>query len=275
MNLHKKMCIWLSIVFILSIIIFCFVKHAHPTISNILIAIITGAFISLYTSFVNYLHLKEEFFNNLFFTGTIVNSNYEQIKQLIFNLDETSNLKYAIGSLKGYANLIDNIITTINFDMYSPFLSVLKEKEFVDQVKSIYVSTKKSIIIAIQEMEIAYMNIELAQLKIRSLLHPCSCCNLPDEQQLSQSQCPRYIEYQNNINTLNNDIIVLNKYIKDSIKILLENTQNLQSEYINTMNCLHCKTKNKTKWKETIEDNKQYIANTMKEYVKRSINSSN
>lgn len=38
------------------------------------------------------------------------------------------------------------------------------------------------------------------------------------------------------------------------------------------MNCLHCKTKNKTRWKETINANKKYISETMRKYVEDSIN---
>lgn len=275
MNLHRRMCIYLSIIFVLSIIIFCYTQEGYPTISNISIAIITGAFISICTSLVNYLYLKEEFLNNLFFTGLYIDLNYEQIKQLIFNLDETSNLKYAINSLKGYSNSINNLITNTNFNIYSPFISKLEKKQLVDKVQSVYLATNQKIIIAINEIEIAYLNIELAQLKINSLLHPCSCCNIPLEQRLPQEQCPKYIEYQNNINFLKEQIILLNKQIKDLIKVLLANTGNIQSEYIEIMNCLKCKTRNKTKWKETINANRQNVSATMKEYVKHSINSSN
>ncbi len=77
MKINKKMCIWIGIVFIISLIILSFTKSEHTTLINIFIAISTGSFLSLYTSIVNYLHEREEFFDNLFFTGIFINSNYE------------------------------------------------------------------------------------------------------------------------------------------------------------------------------------------------------
>ena len=43
MNINKKVSFWLGLIFIISIVIFYFCKKAHPTMSEILIAIITGS----------------------------------------------------------------------------------------------------------------------------------------------------------------------------------------------------------------------------------------
>lgn len=54
MNINKKVGFWLSLIFIISIGIFYFCKKTHPTISETSIAIITGSFISIVISVINY-----------------------------------------------------------------------------------------------------------------------------------------------------------------------------------------------------------------------------
>lgn len=66
MNINKKVSLWLSLIFVISTGFFYFCKNSHPTISEILIAILTGSFVSIVISIINYLHEKEEFLNNLF-----------------------------------------------------------------------------------------------------------------------------------------------------------------------------------------------------------------
>ena len=272
MNIHRKMCISLSLIFFLSIIVFYIVRSAHPTISNILIAILTGAFLPLYTALVNYLNEREEFFNNLFFTGIFVDLNFEQIKQLIANLNGNSNLKYATKAVENYANTINNIIMNVNFARYSPFLKNSKEAKMVEQIQSIYNLVQKSIIIASSYMECSSLKAEMLALKIHSKIHPCTSCNIPVGQRPIASQCSAYIEYEKNVKELDEQFKQQNNVTVNWINAIFQNTTNLQAEYLDIMKCLHCKTKNKTKWEETIKANKEHVAKSMQSYVENSIN---
>ena len=246
MNLHKKMCIWLSIIFILSIIIFYFVKHAHPTISNILIAIITGAFISLYTSFVNYLHLKEEFFNTLFYKGVFINSNYEQIHKFIEKLNDTSNMDYVVNTLQNYADALSKLISNINFTEYSPFLNNSKEAETVHYIDGLLCHTTLTFII-----------LEISKIKVQQLSLSkqgnCERINHLSEMDLQK------IEKQKN-------------QMHDAIDILYKNTKAIQADFLGKLDYLHKKTNNKTRW---IEGTRGIVESTEKNidnYVKSSIN---
>lgn len=272
MNIHRKMCISLSVIFLLSIIAFYIVRSAHPTISNILIAILTGAFLAIYTALVNYLHEREEFFNNLFFTGAFVDLNFEQIKQLISNLNGNSNLKYATKAVENYANTISNVIMNVNFAQYAPFLKNSEEAKMVEQIQSIYNSAQKLIIIASNRMECSSLKAEMLALKIHSKIHPCTSCIIPMEQRTTASQCSTYIEYEKTIKELDEQFKQQNNEIINWINTIYQNTTNLQVKYLDIMKCLHCKTKNKTKWEETIKANKECVAKSMKSYVENSIN---
>lgn len=273
MKINKKMCIWLGIIFILSLIALIFTKQEYVTLINVLIAISTGSFLSLYTSIVNYLHERDEFFDNLFFTGAFINSNYEQIKQLILNLDEKSNIKYATDTIDGYAKAINNILTNVNFAKYSPLFEKSKVAKLTEKIRALYFETEQYIVLMVRNIKISNLEIEITSLKINSLASPCNCCTITEAQQLhSKTDCSKYIEYQASVENLQNILMQQKKQTLELLKVLYENTELIQSKYIETMNCLHCKTKNKTRWKETLEANKKHISETMRKYVEDSIN---
>lgn len=238
MNINKKVGFWLSLIFIISIGIFYFCKKTHPTMSEMSIAIITGSFISIVISVINYWHEKEEFFNNLFYRGAFIYSDLEQIQQLILNLNETSNLKYAINTLMGYSSSIDNSISNINFANYSPFNIYSKERETADYVRYLHTVVQQYIILPINIID--RLNLEL---------HLKEMTNVP-----------------------NNEIEKLRKQIKEEMGILNKNAKNLQGDYLEKMNYLHKKTKNRTRWEEGTKAIKEFTQNNIKEYVKNSIN---
>jgi len=272
MNLHRKMCLYLIGIFVLTILIYVCTKHNHPTLTNIIIAIITGTFLSIYTSLVNYLHEREEFFNNLFFSGIFINSNYEQIKQLIINIDETSNLKYVIDTMKNFSNSINSILMTINFAKYSPFRKKSTEAKLVEQVYNLYSKTTQAVILVTKQIEISNIEANIILLELNSLKNPCSCCASASQQIQSHTECVKYADFQNNLKILQDKLTITNNATKELIKNLYQNVENLQSEYLEVMNCLHCKTKNKTKWNEINKFNKNNISINMKNYVKDTIN---
>ena len=246
MNLHKKMCIGLSIVFILSIIIFCFVKNAHPTISNILIAIITGAFISLYTSIVNYLHLKEEFFNTLFYNGVFINSSYEQIHKLIEKLDSTSNMEPVVNTFQNYADSISKLISNINFTEYSPFFNNSEEAKTVNYIDGLLCHTTLTFII----LEISKIKVQQLSLSKQDI---CERLNHLSEMDLQK------IEKQKN-------------QIHNAIDILYKNTKAIQADFLGKMDYLHKKTNNKTRWFEGTRGIVESTEKNIDNYVKSSIN---
>jgi uncharacterized coiled-coil DUF342 family protein len=272
MNIHRKMCISLSVIFFLSIIAFYIVRSAHPTVSNILIAILTGAFLAIYTALVNYLHEREEFFNNLFLTGLFINSNFEQIKQLIANLSENSNLKYASKAIQNYANTINNITMNINFAQYTPFYNNSKEARMVERIQAIYHLTQKLIVLTSNNMEISNLEAEILVSKLNSKIPPCVSCIIPTEQRTSHAQCNAYIEYQKTINELTDKLKQQNIKTINWINTIYQNTISLQTEYLDIMKCLHCRTKNKTNWEEIIKTNKENITKTMQSYIEDAIN---
>ena len=159
MNINKQVGFWLSLIFIISIGIFYFCKKTHPTMSEMSIAIITGSFISIVISVINYWHEKEEFFNNLFYRGAFIYSDLEQIQQLILNLNETSNLKYAINTLMGYSSSLDSSISNINFANYSPFNIYSKERKTADYVQCLHTVVQQYIILPINIID--RLNLEL------------------------------------------------------------------------------------------------------------------
>lgn len=273
MKINKKMCIWIGIVFIISLIVLSFTKPEYITLINIFIAISTGSFLSLYTSIVNYLHEREEFFNNLFFTGIFINSNYEQIRQLILNLDEKSNMKYVINTIEGYAKAVDNIIANVNFAKYSPFFKKSKISQLTNQIQDLYIETERSIVIMTRNIKISGIESEITTLKISSMTHPCRCCTIAEAQlHHSQSNCSKFIEYKTSIENLQNTLKQQDKQTLELLQTLYNNTTTIQDKYLKIMNCLYLKTKNKTRWNETIEVNKKNISESMKKYVEDSIN---
>ncbi len=238
MNINKKVSFWLSLIFVISTGFFYFCKNSHPTISEILIAILTGSFVSMVISIINYLHEKEEFLNNLFYRGAFIYSYLEQIKQLVININETSNLKYAINSLVGYSSSLDDLITNINFANYSPINLYSKEYKTANYVQGLYTIIQQYIIFSINIINKLNLDIDLKRL-----------INLPTH-----------------------EIEKLQKQIKDEINTLKKNVENIQADYLKNMNDLHTITTNKIRWKDTIKAIDKFTPENVKEYVKTSIN---
>lgn len=238
MNINKKVGFWLSLIFIISIGIFYFCKKTHPTISEMSIAIITGSFISIVISVINYWHEKEEFFNNLFYRGAFIYSDLEQIQQLILNINETSNLKHVINTLMGYSNSLDNSITNINFANYSPLNIFSKECKTANYVQTLHATIQHYIVMRINIIDRLNLELQLKELT----------------------------------NSPNNEIEKLQKQIKEEIEILNKNAKNLQADYLKQMNYLHKATRNRTRWEEGTKAIKEFTQNNIKEYVENSIN---
>ena len=238
MNINKKVSFWLILIFVISTGFFYFCKNSHPTISEILIAILTGSFVSMVISIINYLHEKEEFLNNLFYRGAFIYSYLEQIKQLVININETSNLKYAINSLVGYSSSLDDLITNINFANYSPINLYSKEYKTANYVQGLHTIIQQYIIFSINIINKLNLDIDLKRL-----------INLPTY-----------------------EIEKLQKQIKDEINTLKKNVENIQADYLKNMNDLHTITKNKIRWKDTIKAIDKFTPENVKEYVKTSIN---
>jgi len=238
MNINKKVSFWLCLIFVISTVAFCFCKKTHPTISEVLIAILTGSFVSIMISIINYWHEKEEFFNNLFYRGAFIYSDLEQILQLILNLNETSHLKYTINTLIGYSRSLDKSITNLNFANYSPFNIYSKEYKIANYVQALHTIIQQYIILSVNVID--KLNIEL------------------DLKELTKAP--------------SNEIENLQEQIKQEIGVLNENTKNIQADYLDKMNYLHKTTKNRTRWEEGIKAIKEFTPNNIKEYVKNSIN---
>ena len=238
MNINKKVSFCLGLIFIISIVIFYFCKQAHPTMSEILITIITGSSVSIIIYIINYWQEKEKFFNNLFYRGAFIYSDLEQIQQLILNLNETSNLKYAINTLIDYSSSLNNSISNINFANYSPFNIHSKEYKTTDYVQNLNTIIQQYIIFPINIIQ--RLNLELYKKELT--------------------------------NAPNNEIENLQQNIKKEISVLQMNTKNLQEDYLNQMNYLHKITKNRIKWEEGIKAINEFTPNNIKEYVKNSIN---
>ena len=218
------------------------------------------------------MHEKEEFFDKLFFTGTFINSNYEQIRQLILNLNEKSNIKYTVDAITGYKNSIKNLLTGINFEKFTPFFTNTKTAKLTKQVQALFFETENLIISTIQNIRISNSECEITTLKINSTVSPCLNCTVTERQQHSQADCPKLMEYKTTLEKLLKTLDEQTKETISFLKKLYRNTEIIQTEYLKAMNELHRKTKNKTRWKETIEANRKYISETMKDYVEKSIN---
>ncbi|MBQ8460016.1 hypothetical protein IJ541_07935 [bacterium] len=140
MNIHKKTILFFSILFLFSAII-CWVFEINDisaTLSNIFIAIFTNTFIVICTSFVNYFHEKEGFFNNLFFYGIFVNSNIECLKLFLEKINQHKDIGAIYQVISSYYDAIENIIKNINFTIYSPIFSKSKEAKSVACIYNLF-----------------------------------------------------------------------------------------------------------------------------------------
>ena len=174
----------------------------------------------------------------MFYRGAFIYSYLEQIKQLVININETSNLKYAINSLVGYSSSLDNLITNINFANYSPINLYSKEYKTANYVQGLHTIIQQYIIFSINIINKLNLDMDLKRL-----------INLPT-----------------------NEIEKLQKQIKDEIITLKKNTENIQADYLKNMNNLHTITQNKIRWKDTIKAIDKFTPENVKEYVKTSIN---
>ena len=174
----------------------------------------------------------------MFYRGAFIYSDLEQIQQLILNLNETSNLKYAINTLIDYSSSLNNSISNINFANYSPFNIHSKEYKTTDYVQNLNTIIQQYIIFPINIIQ--RLNLELYKKELT--------------------------------NAPNNEIENLQQNIKKEISVLHMNTKNLQEDYLNQMNYLHKITKNRIKWEEGIKAINEFTPNNIKEYVKNSIN---
>ena len=238
---------------------------------NIFIAIVTSAFIVICTSLINYWHEKETFLNNLFFTGLYLNSSMEQIRQLIVHLDENSDLKKVEQNLSMHSNIIKNIITTTNFAQYSPFWENSKEAKLVAKIYSLYLQIEQTILPQITYITIAKNEIEILELKQQKIIHPCTCCNILPESRPNPQDCQNLKIYNDNITLLQGKLSQQKTYTNNLIKSLYSLIDNIQIDYIRTMDNLHSISKNKVRWDEALTANKENISKTISEFVKNQI----
>ena len=271
MNINKRTIIFISILFIISMLVFLLTKNYFPTTSNIFIAIFTSAFIVICTSLINYWHEKETFLNNLFFTGLYLNSSMEQIRQLIVHLDENSDLKKVEQKLSMHSNIIKNIITTTNFAQYSPFWENSKEAKLVTKIHSLYLQIEQTILPQITYITIAKNEIEIIELKQQKIIHPCACCNILPESRPNPQDCQNLKIYNDNITLLQGKLLQQKTYTNNLIKSLYSLIDNIQIDYIRTMDNIHSISKNKVRWDEALTANKENISKTIPEFVKNQI----
>lgn len=237
MNLNKKICYWLGFLFITSTVSFYFCEKTYQTISQVLMAILTGSFISIIISIINYWHEKEKFFNNLFHHSVSIYSYLENIKQLILNLNEISNLKYTSDLLIDSSNLLKSSIHNINFRDYSPFNKFSKEFDTIQLVKALCKTFKQNIILPTQSIKVLSIELSLKERK----------------------------------NVLENEIKDLQKQIAEAMSTLHTSTELLQADYYKNIQYLYRTT---NEWEVITKNIPVVISNCIKEYIriKNSIN---
>ncbi len=238
MKINRKIIIYYSIILFLFVILFYITEAIYPTLANIFLSIITGAFIAILMSIINYLYEKEEFFNKLFYDGVFINSCYEQIHIFIEKLNKSSNLDYVDKTLQNYADSLNKLISNIDFNKYSPFLNNSKEAKTVNYIEELlYSTTSKSII-----QEIYHIIVKTTKMKI----------------QLSEMNSKEIDQYK------------IQKYIM--MDDLSKNTKALQADYLKKMDYLHKKTKNNTRWAESRRGIIKSTEKNIIDYIKSSIN---
>lgn len=165
MELHKNSCWWLLSIFVISLLLYIASAISHPTISNVFLALFTGAFVSISVSLTNYFHIKKEFFNRLFFYGAIINKEFENIKQLTEYVNSNIDYKNVISLIIAHSEKINNHIHNIDFMTYSPFVGFLKEAEYVKNIGEMLSQYKLNLSIEILKIDLANRENEINILK--------------------------------------------------------------------------------------------------------------
>ena len=229
MNLNRKVCCWLGFLFITSTISFYFCEKTHQAMSQVLMAIFTGSFVSIIISIINYWHEKEKFFNNLFHHSVFIYSYLENIKQLLLNSNEISNFKYISRNLINYSKLLESSIHSINFRDYSPFNKSSKEFDTIQLVEGLCTIFNQYIILPIHKIEA--LEFSLKELK-----------NVPE-----------------------NEIKDLQQQIAEIISNLHTSTELLQAEYSKNIQYLYRTT---DKWEVLTKNIKEFTSNHIKEHIR-------
>ena len=171
MELHKKSCIWLLIIFISSLVPYFLLAEKLPIISNIFLAIFTGAFVSLCISLINYFHIKRVFLDSLFYQGIFLYKELENIKQLTENIDNDSNYSNIMNFVITHSDEIANIIQKLDFSAFSTFVSFSKESKLVNNVSAIIFQYKLYFIIKILELDNSIRKNEINVIENINSLH--------------------------------------------------------------------------------------------------------
>ena len=171
MELHKKSCIWLLIIFISSLVPYFLLAEKLPIISNIFLAIFTGAFVSLCISLINYFHIKRVFLDSLFYQGAFLYKELENIKQLTENIDNDSNYNNIMNFVITHSDEIANIIQKLDFSAFSTFVSFSKESKLVNNVSAIIFQYKLYFIIKILELDNSIRKNEINVIENINSLH--------------------------------------------------------------------------------------------------------
>jgi len=171
MELHKKSCIWLLIIFISSLVPYFLLAEKLPIISNIFLAIFTGAFVSLCISLINYFHIKRVFLDSLFYQGVFLYKELENIKQLTENIDNDSNYSNIMNFVITYSDEIANIIQKLDFSAFSTFVSFSKESKLVNNVSAIIFQYRLYFIIKILELDNSVRKNEINVIENINSLH--------------------------------------------------------------------------------------------------------
>lgn len=234
MELHKKSCIWLSIIFISSLVPYFLLAEQLPIISNIFLAIFTGAFVSLCISLINYFHIKRVFLDSLFYQGAFLYKELENIKQLTENINKDSNYSNIVNFVISHSDEIANIIQKLNFSAFSTFISFSKESKLVNNVSAIIFQYKLYFIIKILELDNSIRKNEINIMK-----------NVTDDNFIT--------EILGNINLLHQEIKVY------------------QDDFINKMNLLHKITKSKWNWEDAIKTIPENVSKNIEKYELKHI----
>lgn len=171
MELHKKSCIWLSIIFIFSLVPYFLLAEQLPIISNIFLAIFTGAFVSLCISLINYFHIKRAFLDSLFYQGAFLYKELENIKQLTENINNDSNYSNIMNVVITHSDEIANIIQKLDFSAFSTFIFFSKESKLVNNVSAIIFQYKLYFIIKILELDNSIRKNEINVIENINSLH--------------------------------------------------------------------------------------------------------
>ena len=256
MNIHKKTILFFSILFLLSAII-CLIfenNNISATVSNIFIAIFTSTFIVICTSFVNYFHEKEVFFNNLFFYGIFVFANIECLKIFSEKTNQHKDIAAIYQMINLYYDAIENIAKNINFAAYSPIFTKSNEAKSVACIYHLFFKITNNIKQIVNDIKILKIQKEIADLNLQKLKISESN-NILDETKQTTSEFEE--EIQNIYISFNSKIIQLFEELKD-----------INNKYKASLIELHSYTKNKTKLVETISISEEDAIKTIENLVK-------